>query len=104
MLRARDGADLVRRYHSHPAKHELVMFRSISFHGKALKRLLAQDGAEGVRFSLGVNDSGDTTLVGFAVNGAGGVVGNEAMDNGHPCPPWCIVDPDDDDGDDDDDA
>lgn len=89
MLPTRTGADLVRRYHDHMSKHDLELFRSVSFHAEAIKRLLAQDGAAGVRFSLGINDEGSVTLVGFAVDKNGNVVGPEVIDNAHPCPPWC---------------
>lgn len=79
---------MVRALLEHPDPKTLKPFKHISFHKKALLALLEQEGAEGIRWSLGAN--GDAlTLVGFAVNADGDVIGPMVVDNGHPCPPLC---------------
>ena len=87
-LPTRDAAKMVRDLREHPAPHTLLPFHHISFHGLAVQALLNQPGAEGIQWSLAAHD-GRLTLVGFAVDKEGNIVGTDALQNGHPCPPLC---------------
>jgi hypothetical protein len=79
---------MVRDYINHHAPHTLLPFRHISFHNLAVQAVMNQEGAEAIRWSIGTHD-GRLTLVGFAVDATGNVVGPMALQNGHPCPPFC---------------
>lgn len=87
-ITAREGAEMVRAYEEHPDPHSLPKFRHVTFHGEAVKALLAQDGAVAVRSSLAVHN-GHLTLVQFAVDAEGFITGNLAIQNGQGCPPFC---------------
>lgn len=87
-LTLREGAEMVRDLHEHAAPHTLKPFKHIRFHKLALQAVMNQEGAEGMQWSLAVK--GDAlTLVGFAVNANGDIIGPMVVDNGHPCPPLC---------------
>lgn len=66
-------------------------WRSMAFHADAIKQLLAQEGAAGIRCHMAMHD-GESTLVITAVNSAGSdlvAVNNIAIQNGESCPPFC---------------
>ncbi|HJV90990.1 MAG TPA: hypothetical protein VJ623_11850 [Holophagaceae bacterium] len=61
---------------------------AIAFNAEALRILLNQPGASGVRFYFALNAGGKPTLVGFAYD-ANGAELPLAIENGIPCPPYC---------------
>lgn len=80
----------VKMIHAH-VQGERKAWRSMAFHGDAIKQLLAQPGAAGIRCHMAVHE-GESTLVLTAVDAAGTdlvAVDNIAIQNGESCPPFC---------------
>lgn len=85
LIFAREGAAMCRSFE---AQGHSTHWNSISFHADAIKHLLEQPGVEGITFRHGMNKD-EQTLVGFAVDAEGQVIGSVAIENGQRCPPVC---------------
>jgi len=68
------------------------LFTRISWHGKAIKELMAQKGAAALGAYLGRNQNRDTIVL-VAVDKDGYDIQGIALDWGEPCPPHCYPPP-----------
>lgn len=69
---------------------KLLPVHGWAYPASLLRQLVDQDGAEGVRMYLGMNDEGDPTLVLVAIDAAGNdLTQGVLMEYAWPCPPLC---------------
>lgn len=94
IVKAREAAAMVRAHHNELAGIGMAVdgFHSIKFHGEALEQLKQVEGYAGIQISKAIN-AGRATVVVFAVDAGGGVIGSIALENGEPCPPFCKPSP-----------
>lgn len=90
-----DAADEFRKVERHTDYHAAVeigqLFYHISWHASAVKRLLKQPGAKGMKGYL-ARVEGKDTIVLVATDAEGVDIKTFALDWGSPCPPHCKID------------